>query len=214
MKTIFWNVDTQYDFMRNDQSHRGTLAIPGAKDIEPQLGRLTRMADALGKTVVNTADYHTLRSREISENPDFRTTFPAHCLRETRGAGYVPATQPEDPYIVDWKDATFDPAQVQAHRNIILLKDEFDIFHPAGAPHTGKVLDLIQPDRVVVYGVATNVCVDYAVLGLLNFGKGIEVYVVRDAIKELPNLPLEKTLDAWRDAGAKFIETKEVGNYL
>jgi nicotinamidase/pyrazinamidase len=214
MKTIFWNVDTQYDFMRNDQGHRGTLAIPGAIDIEPNLERLTKMADAAGIVVVNSADYHTMHSREISETPDFKTTFPAHCLRDTRGAEYVPATRPEDPYIIDWRDAGFDRKELREHRNIIILKDEFDVFHPTAAPHTKKVLDILRPDRVIVYGVATNVCVDYAVKGLLNFRKGTEVYVVTDAIKELPTLPLEQTLDVWRDAGARFIKTEEVGKYL
>lgn len=214
MNTIFWNVDTQFDFMRNDESFCGALAIAGAREIEGNLEQLTRLAAAGNIKVVNTKDYHTLASREISDNPDFKKTFPPHCLRGTPGALYVPATDPENPYVIDWQDPDFDSEKAQSHRNIVLCKDEFDIFHPTGAPHTPKVLDLLQPDLVVAYGVATNVCVDYAVRGLLHFKKGIDIYVPVDAIKELLNLPLEATLDAWRDAGAKLIRTEEVGKYI
>ena len=214
MKTIFWNVDTQYDFMRNDETFRGSLAITGAGEIEGNLEFLTKLAAARMKKVVNTADMHTLQSPEISVNPDFKTTFPAHCLRGTIGAAYIPATIPEAPYIIDWAAPRFDSQRVQDARNIVLYKDRFDIFHPQGAPHTLKVLEIIKPDRVIVYGVATNVCVDFAVRGLLNFHRGIEVYVPADAIKELPNLPLDEMLDAWRDAGTKLIRTNEVAKYL
>ena len=31
MKTIFWNVDTQYDFMRDDESFKGGLPVSGAR---------------------------------------------------------------------------------------------------------------------------------------------------------------------------------------
>ena len=39
MRTIFWNVDTQYDFMRNDESFKGALPVPNAK--ETQVGNLS-----------------------------------------------------------------------------------------------------------------------------------------------------------------------------
>ncbi|MBI2668345.1 cysteine hydrolase [Candidatus Woesearchaeota archaeon] len=210
--TLFWNVDTQYDFMRDDENFRGALAIAGAREIEGNLEQLTRLAAARGIKVVNTKDYHTLVSREISTNPDFKTTFPAHCLRGTPGAAYVPATNPEDPYVIDWQDPGVDPEIVQQHRNIVLCKDEFDAFHPTGAPHTSKVLNLLQPDRAIVYGVATNVCVDYAVMGLLQ--RGVTTIVPTDAIKELPNLPLEEVFLKWKKAGAILTTTKEIGEYL
>jgi len=213
MNVLFWNVDTQYDFMRDDSSFHGALAIADAHQIEGDLEFLTELAAKHGIKVVNTKDYHTLQSREISHDPDFKTTFPPHCLRGTLGARYIPATEPENPYTIDWKEVDFDLTKVQRHRNIVLCKDEFDIFHPSGAPHTPKVLEVLLPDRVMVYGVATNVCVDYAVCGLLNFRRGVEVYVLRDAIKELPHLPLDATLDAWRDAGVQLITTKEVLKY-
>ncbi len=207
-KTIFWNVDTQYDFM----DPKGKLSIVGAMDIAGNLEELTRLAARKRIQVVNTADYHTLTSREISESPDFKTTFPAHCMEKTSGAKYISETEPENPYTIHWKDSSFDAEKVRRERNIVIYKDEFDCFHPIGAAHTETVLKIIQPERVVVYGVATNVCVDFAVIGLRQ--RGYEVYVPIDAIKELPMLPLEETMVKWRGLGVNFTTIDRVENIL
>src|SRR3989344_3267700 len=223
MDVVFWNVDTQYDFMRDDQNFKGALAIPGARSIEENLLSLTRYAaeDDIPRRVVNTADWHTTDSEEISDNPDFVHTFPPHCLMGTKGAEYVPATAPHKPYIIDWRQESFDEELVSRthgdwyRRNIVLYKDKFDVF--AGNKHTEKVLELLNPDIVVVYGVATNVCVDYAVRGLLDKqkrGAPHSLYVVQDAIKEIPNLPLEETLARWRDGGAKLVITEKMIDLL
>ncbi len=180
--TLHWNVDTQYDFMRDDDSHKGTLPVPGARSIEENLSRLTRLAAKENIRVVNTADWHTSESKEFSATPDYITTFPPHCMEGTKGAQYVPATAPKNPYCIDWRDRTFDKKAAMAHREIVLRKDAFDVF--TGNPHTGKLLDLLQPLQVIVYGVATNYCVQHAVQGLLEHGVP-SVIVVSDAIKAI-----------------------------
>lgn len=204
MKTIFWNVDTQYDFMRPD----GKLAIPGAEAIEPALDRLTRLAEQRGLQVVNTADWHVKGDAELADEPDFVNTFPEHCMQGTLGAMFVPATAPKGAYEIGWQDAGFDKEKL--NNNLVLYKNRFDIFE--GNPHADAVLQEINPDCAVVYGVATNVCVDFAVRGLRQ--RGIQVLVPTDAIKELPNLPLEQTLQAWQDAGARLIVAAEVKDYV
>ncbi len=206
MTTIFWNVDTQYDFMRSD----GKLYVKGAEGIEKNLDKLTKLADYNNIKVVNTADWHIKTSKELSVTPDFIRTFPEHCMQYTRGAEFVPATNPGNPYKIDWKQATFDETLIKNKRNIILYKDEFDIF--TGTPHVERVLEILRPERAFVYGVATNVCVDFAVKGLLN--RKVKVYAVTDAMKELPNLPLEKVLNEWRKKGAKLVRTDQVQGIL
>ncbi|MBI4440632.1 cysteine hydrolase [Candidatus Woesearchaeota archaeon] len=208
MKTIFWNVDTQYDFMRPD----GALYVPGAETIEGNLEKLTRYAHVKNLLVVNTADWHTPMSQELSATPDYKTTFPPHCLIDTRGADFVPATCPEDAFAVDWRDARLEEKTIGAladrtwDAGLILYKDAFDIF--AGNPYANRIVDIIEPERAIVYGVATNVCVHYAVTGLLT--RGIDVIVVRDAIKELPNLPLQEMLDSWTKKGVRFAITQDI----
>jgi nicotinamidase/pyrazinamidase len=206
-KIIFWNVDTQVDFMEPD----GKLYVQGAEEIRPVLGKITVFAKDNNLRVVNTADYHLVNSAELSNSPDFVNTFPPHCMAETKGAMYISETDPERPLIIDWNqelmlDSRFD--NPERFRNVLIRKDAFDVF--AGNPYTDSVLDIIQPDRIFVYGVTTNVCVDQAVTGLAERGK--EVFVFSDAIKELPNisLPFEK----WEKLGVTMIPFSDVEKYM
>ncbi len=237
MKAIFWNVDTQYDFMRDDVEYHGKLVVPKAHLIEPKLAMLTGIAEKYGIKVINTADSHNPDSEEISANPDFVKTFPEHCITGTKGAEYVPATKPKEPLIINWrdtsiKDAVFNrsninnrPAYIERgaksidedalaeYRNLVITKDAFDVFKgKPWSPHAERVLDIMKPEAAIVYGVATNVCVDYAVRGLLE--RHVKVYVPTDAIKELPGMSLEAVLDRWKAEGAALIKTRDVGPML
>lgn len=209
MKTIFWNVDTQFDFMRNDDSFPGALAVPGARGIEDNLAKLTAYAHKHGFTIVFSGDWHTVKSREFSDKPDYQQTFPPHCLIGAKGAEFVPATTPDNPMIVDWR-RKFDKNTFKQHKgDYIIYKDAFDVFKGSPeSPHAATCLEILNPERVVVYGVATNVCVNFAVMGLKK--RGVDVYAVVDAIKELPGLSLKKTINGWKRRGVNFITTEEI----
>ena len=195
MKTIAWNVDTQYDFM----SPVGKLYIKGAEELEPTLERLTKYFRRHGTTIVNTADYHTRISEELSDKPDFVNTFPEHCIMGSEGVEFIPEVRPNKPYVVDWIGRVLDLERLADSKEIVIYKDKFDVFK--GNLDTDKVLGALAPERVIVYGVATDYCVDYAVTGLLD--RGLEVYVVEDAIKEIASK--EPVLEKWKARGAKLI---------
>lgn len=204
---LFWNVDTQIDFIYP----RGKLYVQDAENLRPQWKRLTRLADKKKIQVVNTADYHYPNSAELDANPDFEKTFPEHCMANTRGADFIKETDPEDAAIFDWdKEYLLTPElfELGKYRNFIIRKDAFDVF--SGNPATEVILKNIKPDTVVVYGVTTNVCVDAAVKGLTRKVKN--VYVVKDAIKELPNLPLP--FNDWKKKGVQMIQLKELEKML
>ncbi len=206
-KTLFWNVDTQEDFI--DQS--GKLYVQGAEEIRPVLKLITDFAKSEGIRVVNTCDYHHINSEELSSTPDFETSFPQHCLAGSSGAEFISETLPESPILIDWDlelaiFAEFDDPE--RFRNIVIRKDAFDVF--TGNPYTDKIVQILQPDQVFVYGVSTNVCVDKAVIGLSE--RGIKVFVFEDAIKELPNLPLP--FEAWKTKGIHIISFSDIRKYL
>ena len=206
MRTVFWNVDTQYDFMRAD----GALYVKDAELIEPNLARLTQLAQTYGVTVVNTADWHDENTKEISDEPDFIATFPKHCMQGTYGAQFILATKPESPYVIDGQMESIDEEKVKVSRNILLYKDAFNVVD--GNPLAGNVLEILNPYQAVVYGVATNVCVDQTVMGILE--QNVGVFVTLDAIKELPNLPLEETISRWQSNGAKMIGVDDVLRHI
>lgn len=204
---VFWNVDTQYDFMRPD----GKLYVPGAESLEGNLEKLTNHARLKGIRTVNSKDWHNVNSKEFSSTPDFVNTFPPHCLARTKGAEYVPATAVRSSYNIDWDRMGFNEALLLREREIVIRKDAFDVF--TGNPNTDRIVQVLSPKTAIVYGVATNFCVDYAVEGLAK--RGIQVYAVKDAIREIPlaNEP-QRTFDKWEKLGVKFTTTDEViGKY-
>ena len=182
---LFWNVDTQQDFVLP----KGKLYVEGAEKLRPIWNEITRFAKEKSVRVVNTADFHYYNSAELDENPDFIKTFPPHCLANTEGAQFIKETRPENAVVFDWNKQYLITPEIldpNRNRNFIIRKDAFDVFK--GNPLTANLLKLIKPEAVVVYGVTTNVCVDAAVMGLVKRVKN--VFVITDAIKELPGLPL------------------------
>lgn len=198
--TFFMNVDTQKDFMNEN----GSLCVQGAEGIKPILAKLTKFAKETNIKVINTADWHYDDSEELSDTPDFINTFPPHCMANTPGVWYVDETAPVDGVNVVFKwnseySDKFINETISRLREVIVTKDKFDVF--SGSPHTEKITDALKEQgytNVVVYGVATNVCVNCAVIGLLE--RGFNVTVVEDAIKELPNIP--SPINDWVKRGA------------
>jgi len=204
---LFWNVDTQIDFVEPN----GKLYVQDAEQLKPVLKRITEFASLHKIRVINTCDFHLINSQELSLNPDFITSFPEHCMAGTSGADFISETRPELPAIVDWMTHIAilpQLANAKQFRNIVIRKDAFDVFE--GNPYTTKIVDLIQPEKVFVYGVSTNVCVDKAVCGLAQLG--YKVYVLEDAIKELPKIPLP--FDRWKALGVQLIGFAEVEKNL
>lgn len=204
---LFWNVDTQIDFIEPT----GKLYVKGAEKLKPILKKITHFATEKEIRVINTCDFHLINSHELSIHPDFKTTFPEHCMAGTSGAEFIAETRPAFPAIVDWMTQLAilpQLANAGQYRNIVIRKDAFDVFE--GNPYTEKILNLLCPDKVFVYGVSTNVCVDKAVCGLVRHG--YQVYVFEDAIKELPKIPLP--FKKWKELGVKLIEFGKIKKYL
>ena len=66
----------------------------------------------------------------------------------------------------------------------------------------------MKPKFIIVYGVATNVCVNFAVMGLVE--RGYIVTVIIDAIKELPNLSVDDIIEKWVNRGINIITTERL----
>jgi len=204
---LFWNVDTQKDFV----NPKGKLYVQGAEKLKPKWKRLTRLAKKKSIRVINSADHHFYNSAELDSSPDYIKTFPEHCMAGTDGAELIRETNPEDPVIFDWKKEYLITPEIldkEKYRNFIIWKDEFDVF--SGNRWTETIINLIKPHTVVVYGVTTNVCVDYAVKGLAKKVK--KLYVVKDAIKELPNISLP--FKRWEKLGVEMIQLDELEKLL
>ena len=205
-RVIFWDVDTQYDFMKAD----GKLYVPDAEHIIPNLKKLTDFAHGHGVRVVASADDHVREHGEISDAPDFKATFPPHCLRGTPGQKKIPETALRDPLVIepDAQDPKALGARVRAHRGDILFhKHRFDVF---SNPNVLPVLDALDPHDVVLYGVALDVCDKYAIEGLLEHRPQIRLFAVTDAMKPIDRDVAEHLLREWGDEGVRLVKTSEV----
>ena len=197
MKAL-WDVDTQVDFVQRD----GKLAVPDAPAAVPAMARLVAAARAAGIPHVASADDHELTDSELSEAPDFSTTYPPHCLRGTRGAEKIAETRQEDPVPLALTEV---PEHWLQGREFLLLKKSFDVFTNRNAD---RLLQLLDPDEVIVFGVATDVCDDAAIRGLL--ARGRTVTFVAEASRGLDEARTSACLAAWRAAGVRFATVDEV----
>jgi nicotinamidase/pyrazinamidase len=202
MKRVLWDVDTQVDFVLAD----GKLAVPGAELALPAMARLVESARAAGIPHVASADDHELTDAEISESPDYSTTYPPHCLRGTRGAQKVPETEQDDPVPLALTDV---PERWFRGREFLLLKKHFDVFTN---PNADRLLQLLEPDEVVLFGVATDVCDDAAIRGLVERGR--RVVFVEEASRGLDQERTVACTTAWRDAGVEFASLDEAVSLL
>ncbi len=202
---IFWDVDTQYDFMRAD----GKLYVPDAEQIIPQLAQLTDAAHRRGVRIVASADDHVPGHRELSEAPDFKETFPPHCMRGTPGQAKIPETRLRDPMVIQPEPVA--PAQLTARLrrhagDILFHKHWFDVFTN---PNVEPAVRELDPERIVLYGVALDVCDKYAIEGLLQHRPHTHLYAVTDAMKPIDANQAARLLRQWQERGVELITTSE-----
>jgi nicotinamidase/pyrazinamidase len=160
MTTVFFDVDTQIDFLYP----AGALYTPGAEKLVPVIASLNRT----GNVVVSTADAHS------EDDPEFKL-WAHHCVVDTVGQQKPQATLLENRVVVP--NAT-RVIELNGAQQIILEKQTIDCFANV---NIFQLLDLLAADRYVVYGVVTEICVQKAAFGLLDTGKPVEL--VTDAIQ-------------------------------
>lgn len=205
-RVIFWDVDTQYDFMKAD----GKLYVPDAEHIIPNLKRLTDYAHGHGIRIVASADDHLPDHRELSDSPNFKDTFPLHCMHGTAGQKKIPETALRDPLVIEpeLEDPVRLTERVRAHQGDILFhKTWFDVFTN---PNVLTVVDALAPEDVVLYGVALDVCNRYAIEGFLQHRPSIRLFAVADAMKPIDRDVAEQMLKEWGEEGVRLVKTSEV----
>ncbi|MGA9761743.1 MAG: isochorismatase family protein [Gaiellaceae bacterium] len=202
-RAILWDVDTQVDFMLPE----GRLYVPGAEALRPTMARLVEAARAAGIVHVASADDHELTDSEISDEPDFERTYPPHCLRGTPGVERVPETKQIDPLPLSEQALPRERLAklIAGRREILILKKHFDVFTN---PSTEALIELLDPEEIVLFGVATDVCDDAAILGMLRLGR--RVRFVEDAARGLDPDRVERCLAHWRERGVAFAHSDEI----
>jgi nicotinamidase/pyrazinamidase len=198
VKRLLWDVDTQVDFIDKD----GKLAVPNAESRVPAMARLVDWARREGIPHVASADDHELTDPEISESPDYASTFPPHCLRGTRGAAKIAETAQADPVPLGAAEV---PDEWLRGREFLIHKKHFDVFTN---PNTERLLEHLEPDEIVLFGVATDICDDAAIKGLRR--RGYDVTFVEDASCGIDDERSQACIVDWQGGGVRIATVDDV----
>lgn len=174
-------VDVQRDFCEG-----GSLAVAGGAGVAQAVTALLASHDY--DHVVATMDNHIDPGSHFSDDPDFRSSWPRHCVVGTPGVEFHPS---------------FDPSAVEA----VFTKGEYSAaysgFEGADASGTGLASWLHERgvDAVDVVGIATDYCVkataaDAAAAGfrtrvLLDLTAGVSPTSTADAVEALRGAGVE-----------------------
>ena len=192
-KTVFVDIDTQFDFM----NPRGNLYVPDAEDIIDNIKKLFDYAKEHKIKILSSIDAHTV------DDPEFNL-FPAHCVKGTPGNQKIEASTCNDNITIENREQEITES-IMDHDQIIVESQTFDIFE---STNTDKIVKKLDVQNFVVFGVATDYCVKAAVLGLLK--RGYNVSLVTDATTAITIKGEEQSLNEMKDAGAVYTTTKDV----
>ena len=197
-RIIFWDVDTQADFMLPG----GKLYVPGAEKLIPNLNRLTEQARKDRVFLVSDACVHT------PNDPEFQR-FPPHCVRGTSGAEIIPETIARRFLILPNRREATVPNDLSRYQQVILEKQTLDVFDN---PLTETVIERLKQftdagAEFVVFGVVTEYCVRCVAKGLLERGR--RVALVEDAIATLKAEDGKSALAELKSLGARMSTTRE-----
>jgi nicotinamidase/pyrazinamidase len=190
---LFWDVDTQVDFMIPG----GSLYVPGAEKIIPNLRALTAWAGNHQVLVVSSACAHQPGDQEFA-------IFRPHCLAGTPGQQKVPETLLANRFVVPGRSVALP--DLRSFQQVIIEKRVFDVF---SNPNAEPILDQLGAGlRVVMYGVVTEICVASAANGLLTRGHHVEL--VRDAVAALDEQKAAGFLERFEKAGGRLVKTDAI----
>lgn len=137
-------VDVQPDFCEG-----GALPVQGGDAVA------VRIAEHLGASsydlVLATQDWHVAPEGHFADEPDFRDTWPPHCLAESDGAALHPALRPLG--LTTYRKGAYAAA--------------YSGFEADGLAETLRQAGV---DDVVVCGLATDHCVRMTALDAVRLG--------------------------------------------
>ena len=182
MKPVFFDVDTQLDFIYPS----GALYVPGAEKIVSQIAALNQFAGKQGIPLISTTDAHT------ENDPEFKA-WPPHCVAGCLGQHKPEATLLSRRMVVPNTPVDLD---IDGAQQLLLEKQTFDCFTNV---NLARLLERYRAERYVVYGVVTEICVKLAATGLLKTGKRVEL--VTDAVRSLDDTVSAEMTNAFLAAG-------------
>lgn len=204
MKSAMIVVDVQNDFCEG-----GSLAVDGGSDVAAAISEHIEQHHGDYEAIVGTLDWHISPGSHFSEDPDFRTSWPVHCVAETEGA------DTHDEFETDRIEAWFRKGEYEA---------AYSGFEGVLAPETSTPLGAVEEDdeaedeepiglddwlrdreieAVDIVGLAADHCVRATALDAAD--AGYETRVLLSLSAAVSPDSLEDVIDELDDAGVEVV---------
>ena len=150
--------------LQNDFCEGGSLAVAGGAQVAAGVSAYLQRARPAYEMVAFTRDWHVVPGGLFSDHPDYRDSWPAHCVAGTAGAAFHPALN------IDAVDVVVSKGMHAA----------------AYSGFEGETVDGASLDRVLrdanvtdvdVVGLATDYCVRATALDAKSLGFAVRVLV-------------------------------------
>jgi nicotinamidase/pyrazinamidase len=182
-------VDVQHDFADPD----GGLYVRGGEEVVPVVNAEVAAAREAGAAIVYTQDWHPPTTPHFAKDGG---VWPVHCVRDTWGAELHRHLDVDGPVVrkgVDGGDGY----------------SGFSVRDPVSgeesATELGRLLDEAGVQRVVVTGLAGDVCVKATALDARELGYEVVVPLEATRFVELEAGDAERTVTELREAGVELV---------
>ena len=183
---ILWIVDAQYDFI----DKKGKLSVNAPEEVKENMRKALLWAKKNNLAIGYSLDWHNEGDVELSEKPDFKDTFPEHCIANTEGAHLISEVIDED-----------------IRKNCLIVKKSvFNVWDKTygAANKVEKFVLENNPSNIYIIGVATDVCVRYAALGFIDKFSNKNIIVIEDAIWGISPQTSKATIAEMKSKGIHF----------
>lgn len=208
-ETTLGIIDAQRGFMpasegeHLDRAGFGELPVTDGQRIIPVVKRLLWAAGSLN--TFTTQDWHPEHTAHFSENPDFTTNWPVHCVQETAGAALHP----------DLESALMSSV-TRFYKGQECLEDGKDDLSYSGFYATTpeglslpEWLTKAKAKHIILGGLALDYCVGKTALDL-RVKLGLEVTVALDATRGIADESTEAMLQAFSETGVRIAQSAEL----
>lgn len=185
-------VDVQNDFA----DPRGGLYVRDGEQVVAAVNAEIAAARAAGATVIYTQDWHP------PSTPHFATdggVWPVHCVRGTWGAELHPDLEVTD-------DAAVVRKGIDGEDGYSGFSVRDPVSGAESATELGRLLDAAGARRLVVTGLAGDVCVKATALDGHRLGYEVVVPLATTRFVELAGGDTQRALDELRRAGVEVVD--------
>ncbi|MDK1359409.1 nicotinamidase [Arthrobacter sp. zg-Y1219] len=199
-------VDVQNDFCEG-----GSLAVPGGTDTASEITDYIETTLGRYDVVAATQDWHIEPGSHFSDTPDYKNSWPVHCVAGSTGASLHPDLDTEH------IDAFFRKGQYEAaysgFEGVLAPEDEVptgDLDAAAVPPDPAETVSLDDwlrendVEEVVIVGLAADYCVRATALDAI--AAGYDTFVIPELCRGIDRAETRAALTELEDAGVELLD--------